>query len=176
MFNPKIEEALNKQVALEAMASAKYLAMASWCDKEGLEGSARFFYRQSDEERMHMLKLVHYINESGGHAIISGMDSPEVNFESIQQLFQKVYEHEQGVTASIHAIVRLSHAEFDYNTIDFLQWYVTEQREEEALMRNILDRISLIGDGPQNLFYIDKEVDRINLAKDKEAAAAPKKA
>lgn len=162
MLDEKITIALNKQIELEANSSAIYLAMASWCDKEGLGGCSQFFYAQSDEEREHMLKIIHYMNEMDGHAIIPAQKQPETNYESIQKVFKTVYAQEQTVTKSIHNLLNLSQEIADHSTILFLQWYVAEQREEEALVRDILDKIKLIGTGGQSLYYIDKEIDKIN--------------
>ncbi len=171
MLSEKIQEALNAQITLEATASANYLAMASWCDREGLNGCAAFFYAQSDEERMHMLKIVHYVNEMDGHALIPAVAKPQSEFESIQKIFQTVYEQEQEVTASINNLMSMSQNEHDHATTVFLQWYVAEQREEEAQVRDILDKIKLIGAGSQSLYYIDKELERIN--KQREATEDP---
>ena len=168
MISEKMEAALNNQIELEGYASFLYLAMASWCDKEGMEGCAEFMHRQSDEERMHMLKIFHYISEVDGYALTPQIKQPPHEFESVQAMFKSVYEHEQKVTNSINKLLGIAKQEDDYSTWNFLQWYVEEQREEEALMRTILDRIKLIGNGPQSLYYIDKEVRAIN----KEAAAA----
>jgi len=169
MISKKMEATLNKQIELECYASFLYLSMASWCDTEGLEGSARFMHRQSEEEREHMLRIFHYISEVDGHAIVPAIKKPPMKFKSAQAMFKLVYEHEQKVTASINTIVAQCYKENDYSTLNFLQWYVEEQREEEALMRTIMDRIKLIGTGPQSLYYIDKEIEKINKA---EAAAA----
>ncbi len=159
-----MEDALNKQIALEGYASFLYLSMASWCDKEGLQGCAAFMHRQSDEERQHMLRIFHYISEVNGHALAPAVAQPPHSFDSVHKLFEQVYAHEQKVTASIHELISLSYKDNDHTTLNFLQWYVTEQREEEALMRNILDRLKLIGDGPMSLYYIDKEIEKINKA------------
>lgn len=164
MLTKKIEAALNQQIALEGYASYLYLSMASWCDNEGLEGSAQFMHRQSVEEREHMLKLFHYISEMDGHALTPGIKQPPHEFESIVALFEQVYEHEKKVTKSIHELVALCYEEKDHTTFNFLQWYVEEQREEEALMRSIMDKIKLIGTGPQSLYFIDKEINKINAA------------
>lgn len=162
MVSEKIEKALNEQIGLEGYASFYYLAMASWCEDQGLEGCANFMHRQSEEERVHMLKLFHYINEMDGFAITPAIAQPPLKFDSVQEMFKLVYQHEQKVTQSIHSLVALSLEEKDHSTYNFLQWYVEEQREEEALMRTILDKIKLIGGGPQSLYYIDKELDKIN--------------
>lgn len=169
-ISKKMEAALNKQIALESSASYLYLSMASWCDREGLSGSAQFMHRQSEEERNHMLRIFHYISDVDGHALTPGISQPAHEFESVHSLFEEVYKHEQKVTASINELVDLCYKENDYSTLNFLQWYVEEQREEEALMRTILDKLKLIGKGPQSLYYIDKELDAVN--KEELAAAA----
>lgn len=166
MVSKTMEKALNEQMALEGYASFLYLSMASWCEREALEGCAKFMHRQSQEENEHMMRIFHYINEVDGHALVPAVAQPPHEFNTIQELFQQVYEHEQKVTQAIHNLVALSYDEKDHTTLQFLQWYVEEQREEETLMRTILDKIKLIGDGPQSLFYIDKEVDSINAMAD----------
>ncbi len=162
MISKKMEKALNEQIGLEGYASFLYLSMASWCDKEGLEGCAMFMHRQSSEERDHMLRLYHYLSEVDGHALTPAIKQPPHNFDSVQAMFEEVYSHEQKVTQAINKLVSLSYEEGDHTTMNFLQWYVSEQREEEALMRTILDKLKLIGDGPQSLYYIDQEIAKIN--------------
>ncbi len=172
MISASMEKSLNQQIELECYASFLYLAMASWCEKEGLEGCAAFMQRQSDEEREHMMRIFHYINEVGEHALTPGVKQPPHSWNSVQELLNEVYKHEQKVTASINLLVAQSYDEKDHATLNFLQWYVEEQREEEALMRTITDRIKLIGDGPQSLYYIDKELQKINDAELKAEAAS----
>lgn len=164
MISKKMEEALNKQIANEGYASFFYLSMATWCDNQGLQGCRNFLRRQSEEERMHMLKIFDYLSEVDGFALTPGIKEPPRQFESVRQVFEMVYAHEQEVTKSINLLVALAFKENDYSTQNFLQWYVSEQREEESLMRTLLDRIKLIGDGPQSLYFIDKEVEAINKA------------
>ena len=162
MISEKMAKALNDQIGLEGYASFLYLSMASWCDKEGLEGCANFLHRQSEEEREHMLKIFHYLTEVDQHALTPQIEQPPHEFESVQALFKQVYAHEQKVTQAIHQLVAVATLDNDYSTISFLQWYIEEQREEENLMRTILDKIKLIGNGPMSLYYIDKELDAIN--------------
>lgn len=164
MISKKMEEALNQQIAFEGYASFLYLAMSTWCDNKGLLGCAKFLQRQSQEEYMHMVKIFQYLSDVDGFAITPGIDQPPHEFDSVQEIFKSVYKHEQKVTKSINQLVTLSTEENDYATQTFLQWYVNEQREEEALMRNVLDRINLIGDGPQSLYFIDKEMEALNKA------------
>ena len=162
MLTKKIEDALNQQIGLEGYASFYYMSMASWSDNEGLEGCAKFMLRQSTEEHEHMMRIFHYVNEMDGFAKTPAIAQPPHTFESVQDMFQLVYAHEQKVTKSIHDLVALAYEEKDHSTVNFLQWYVEEQREEEALMRSILDKLKLIGSGPQSLYYIDMEIEKVN--------------
>lgn len=168
MLSPNIETALNEQIAIEAAASQKYLAMACWCDSQALEGSAAFFFQQSEEERMHMMKIVNYVLESGGSVTIPALEKPKADYLNIREVVDTAYASEKFVTKSIHKLVNLALSESDHGTNNFLQWYVAEQQEEEALMRKLQDKITLIGDGGQSLYYIDKAINQTG----KEAAAA----
>lgn len=162
MLSQKTLDALNQQIALESYSSSAYLSMASWCDHEGLEGCAKFFYAQAEEERMHMLKIIHYINDMDCHALVAAVEEPPRVFESIQALFQAVYQQEKKVTQSIYELVAITEKENDHSTNLFLQWYVAEQREEETQVRGILDKIKIIGTGGQSLYFIDQEIEKIN--------------
>lgn len=161
MLSKVIEAALNKQVKIEAESSQVYLAMACWAEVQGFEGVATFMYAHSDEEREHMLKLIKFINERGGHAQVSTLSAPPTEFGSFKDMFQKLFEHEVKVSASINDLVDVSLQEKDYATHNFLQWYVSEQIEEEALARNILDKINLIGDDKGGLYLFDNDVKQL---------------
>lgn len=132
MLKEKIEAALNNQIKIEAESSQIYLAMASWAETEGLGGTSQFLYKHSDEERMHMLKLVQYVNERGGKAIIPQLSQPEKNYKSLSNLFQTLLNHEIMVSGEINNLVDICLKEKDYTTHNFMQWYVAEQIEEEA--------------------------------------------
>lgn len=162
MISAKLVEGLNDQIEMEASASFLYLSMSIWAESKGLKGCASFLRRQSSEENMHMLKIIDYLLEVDQSPIVPSINKPESHFESIGALMKHVYEHEQRVTQSIFKLLEMCLKEEDFATHNFLQWYVTEQREEESLMREILDKIKLIGDGPQSLYYIDKELIDIN--------------
>jgi ferritin len=161
MLNKKVEKVLNEQIRVEAESSQIYLSMASWAEVKGLEGISNFMYKHSDEERMHMLKLVKYINERGGHAIISELKAPKTEFGTFQKMFKELYDHEQTVSESINELVHVTLEEKDYATHNFLQWYVAEQIEEEALARTILDKINLIGNDKGGLYLFDRDVQQI---------------
>jgi ferritin len=158
MLSKKIEGALNKQIETEALSSQFYLAMASWAETEGLNGTAAFLYRHSDEERMHMLKLVKFVNERGGHALIPSLAQPPKTFKDITFIFRTLLEHETKVTGEINKLVDICLREKDYTTHNFLQWYVSEQIEEEALARNLIDKLNLIGNDKGGLYLFDRDL------------------
>ncbi len=163
MLTNNMESALNRQIRVEAESSQVYLSMACWAEVKGLEGIAQFMYKHSDEERMHMLKLIKYVNERGGHAHITELSAPETEFGTFQKMFQKLYDHEIFVSKSINELVHVSLEEKDYATHNFLQWYVAEQIEEEALARTILDKINLIGNDKGGLYLFDRDVQLITV-------------
>jgi len=164
MLSNKIQKELNKQVEMEAQSSQFYLAMASWAETEGLNGSAHFLYKHSDEERLHMLKLVRYINERGGKAIVPALTKPPTKFKSLNSLFQTLLEHEVEVSNQINNLVDACLKEKDYTTHNFMQWYVAEQIEEEALARTIIDKLKLIGDDKGGLYLFDRDMENMNLS------------
>ena len=170
MLTKNMEAALNQQIRVEAESSQVYLSMASWAEVKGLEGIAQFMYKHSDEERMHMLKLIKYVNERGGHAFITELTAPETEFGTFQKMFQDLYDHEIFVSKSINELVHVALEEKDYATHNFLQWYVAEQIEEEALARTILDKINLIGNDKGGLYLFDRDVQMITV----ESAASDK--
>jgi len=158
MLSKKVEAALNEQIKIEAESSQVYLSMASWAENQGFEGVASFMYAHSDEERMHMLKLFKFVNERGGHAKVSSLDAPPSSFGSFKEMFQTLFDHEVMVSNKINNLIDITLTEKDYATNNFLQWYVSEQIEEEALARNILDKINLIGDDKGGLYLFDNDV------------------
>lgn len=163
-MNKNIEKALNKQIAMEAHAHYLYLSMASYYEVNAMEGIAEFFYVQAEEEKMHMMKLFRYVNEMDGHALVPSIEQLAHDFGEVLSTFKLVYEQEKHVTASINEIVELATIEKDHGTYNFLQWFVEEQREEESSIRTIIDKIKLIGDGPQSRYFIDREISAINVA------------
>jgi ferritin len=158
MVSPNIEKALNKQIRIEAESSQIYLSMACWAESKGFEGVAEFMFAQADEERAHMLRLLKYLTERGGKAIISELSKPSVDYTTPKQMFEEVLEHEVFVSNSINDLVSITFEEKDFATNNFLQWYVAEQIEEEATARTILDKINLIGDDKSGFYLFDKDV------------------
>jgi ferritin len=156
MLKKNIENICNRQVEREAFSSNLYLAMASWAETNGLAGVAEWLYNQSDEERLHMMKFIKYINERGGQAVIPAMKKPVLNFKSVEEMFMEVLKHEEFITSSINEIVALTLEEKDFNTHNFLQWFVTEQDEEEASVKTVLDKVRLVG--KNNMYQFDRDI------------------
>lgn len=160
-MNKKIENILNIQVDKEAFSSRLYLAMAVWAEINGLSGISEFLYTHSEEERMHMLKLVKFINERGGVAKISAIEKPKSEFNSVEELFSDLLNHEIMITNSINEIVHTCLKEKDFTTHNFMQWFVSEQMEEEALARTIMDKIKMIGEDKGGLYLFDRDINKI---------------
>jgi ferritin len=167
MLKKKVEDICNRQVEREAYSSNLYLAMAIWAETNGFAGVAEWLYAQAEEEKIHMLKFVKYIDERGGKAVIPAIKKPGAEYKGIEELFTEVLKHEEFVTASINEIVALTLEEKDFNTHNFLQWFITEQVEEEASVRAILDKIKLVG--KNNMYQFDRDIMGLRTA----AAATP---
>ncbi|WP_341651512.1 ferritin [Blattabacterium cuenoti] len=163
MLSEKIEKGLTKQLNRESESSQLYLYMASWVEKKGYEGICEFLYDHSNEERIHMLKLIRYINKRGGNVILDGGKKIiNITYVSIKELFMKLFEHEQKISREINFLVEISLQEKDYFTYNFLQWYVEEQIEEEALIKMILDKIELIGADKGGLYFFDNDMKKFH--------------
>lgn len=159
MLSKSVQEALNKQVAMEAESSQAYLAIASWAEiQPGLDGVTEFFYQQSNEERVHMLKLIRYINQRGGFAVVPPLAQPIITYQSLKRVFEEFMKHEVTVSESINELVGLSLSEKDFATHNFLQWYVSEQIEEEALARTMNDKLELVGDDKGGIYLFDRDI------------------
>tara|TARA_Y100000768_G_scaffold379241_1_gene354684 strand:+ start:1033 stop:1551 length:519 start_codon:yes stop_codon:yes gene_type:complete len=158
MLSKRIEQELNNQIFSEAESSQFYLAMASYAEVKGYNGVADFMYKHSDEERTHMLKLIKFVNERGGHAVVPALSQPPATFEGITEMFQTLLDHEVGITEKINHLVAITLEERDYTTHNFLQWYVSEQIEEEALARTIMDKLNLIGNDKGGLYMFDRDI------------------
>ncbi len=163
MLSQTIQEKLQSQIQKEASSSQLYLAMACWADVKGFSGVAKFLYEQSDEERIHMLKLVKFVNERGGHASIPALESPKKDFDSLKAVFKSILDHEIKVTESINEIITACLKENDHTTNNFMQWYVTEQLEEEQMARSIIDKLEMIKSDTSSLYLFDKELGAQNV-------------
>jgi ferritin len=158
MLKKEVLDKLNHQINLEHFSSNLYLSMSSWCKAKGLDGSAKFLADHSSEELEHMHKLFNYVNETGAQAIVSSIDGPDTEFKDIKDVFIQTYRHEQFITSKINELVELTLDKKDYASFNFLQWYVAEQHEEEALFKSILDKIDIVGLDGRGLHIVDKEI------------------
>ncbi|MGD1945839.1 MAG: ferritin [Croceivirga sp.] len=136
---------LNGQIKTEAHASAAYLAMASWCEQNGFFTSAKFFFKQSEEEREHMMKIFHFLVDTGGNPISPEISGINHEFSSIKDLFESALAHEIKVTEAIKNVIKKARQTVDITTEKFMDWFVLEQVEEENTIRDILDMIELTG-------------------------------
>lgn len=160
-MNATIEKLLNDQVKFEANASMQYLAMASWADASGYNGVAEFFYLQSEEERVHMTKLVKFINERSGKVIVPEIDKPQENYQTLNELFETFLKSEMFVTEQINHVIYECLQHKEYNVHNFMQWYVTEQLEEEAVARTLLDKLTIIGNDKSGHYLFDRDINTI---------------
>ncbi len=156
MLTKKVEEFCNRQIEREGYSSNLYLAMASWAENKGLAGVASWLYVQSDEERLHMLKFIKYVNERGGTALLPAFKQPPVKFKSVHDMFKDVLKHEQFISASINEVLAVANDEKDYATSNWIQWFVNEQIQEESSARIILDKLALAGES--GLYFLDRDI------------------
>ncbi len=156
MLPKKVEKILNDQIQKEDYSSQLYLSMASWAENKGFEGVSSWLYAQAEEERLHMLKFVKYVNDRDGVAVIPGLDTPPAGFGDVFEMFDKVLAHEKFISGSINEIVAACISENDFTTQNWIQWFVTEQIEEEASVKTIIDKLNLLG--KNNLYMFDRDI------------------
>ncbi len=155
MISDKLQKAINEQIKWELYSGYLYLAMAGYFLSENLDGFANFFFKQEIEERNHAFKFVHFLNEKGGKLELDTIEKPKNKFNSVENVFEIAYEHEQAVTQRIHSLLELAIKENDHSVASFLKWYVDEQVEEEATMDSILHKVKMIGNNPGALLMMD---------------------
>lgn len=158
MITAKLEEALNGQINKEMYSAYLYMAMSSHSKSIGLDGFANWFMVQYHEEMLHAMKIYEYVNSQGGKVKLKALEEPPSEFESPLDMFQKTLKHEQFITKSINDLMDMAISEKDHATSIFLQWYVTEQVEEEENDNEILAKLDLVGTDKAGLFILDKEL------------------
>jgi len=158
MLSDKMLKELNTQINKEMYSGYLYMAMSAHSDSLGLKGIANWFMVQYQEEFEHASRIYNYIQEQGGKVELLAIEKPQGEFKSPLAMFEKTLEHEKFVTKSINDLVDLAIKENDHATQIFLQWFVTEQVEEEANASEILDKLNLIGGEGNGLFMIDKDL------------------
>jgi ferritin len=158
MLNKKVCDALNKQLNNEIYSAYLYLSMSSYAGSIGLKGSANWFMVQYNEEMVHAMKFFNFINSRGEHTELAAIAAPPTEFKTLLEMFEQTLNHEQFITASINDLMDLALTEKDHATQIFLQWFVTEQIEEEENDRDIIGKLRLIGDNGQGLLMLDTEL------------------
>ncbi len=157
-MNKKVSEALVNQVNKEFYSAYLYLAMNQYFEDETMAGMANWMYQQFLEEQFHAMKMVKYLNSRGVKVDLQAIERPTIQWPSMVLVFDDVLEHEKSITASINKIQSLSVKEEDFATMNFLQWFIDEQIEEEENAANILKQLQLIGDNGYGLLMLDKEL------------------
>jgi len=158
MLNKKIENALNEQINKETYSAYLYQSLSAHSTFIGLNGIANWFQIQVQEEISHAQKIYSYINERGGKVKLKAIEQPPSEFDSVIIMFQETLKHEEFITNSINELMDLAIAEKDHASQIFLQWFVTEQVEEEDNVNEILSALKLIGDSGNGLRMFDKEL------------------
>ena len=158
MLNPKIEAALNSQINAELYSSYLYVSMSAYFDSHNLAGMANWMRIQAQEEVAHAVKFFDFVNERDGRVLLTQIEGPKTEWTSPLDVFEEAYAHEQKVTGLINDIVDLSLGEKDHASNAFLQWFVTEQVEEEAAAKTIVDKLKMIGDNPVALYMLDGDL------------------
>ena len=163
MISKNIQTALNKQLNAEFYSSYFYLSMSAYFEAKDLQGFAKWFRMQADEEYAHAMKIFDYVYQVGGEVALQKIDGPKTKWNSFLEVFKDTFEHEQKVTKSINTLVDLAQKEKDHATVNFLQWFVSEQVEEEATAQMNVKKMEMIGDSKSGLFMLDNELgSRIN--------------
>jgi ferritin len=166
-MDKKIEAAFNDQVNAELYSSYLYLSMANYFAAENLDGMAQWMRIQTDEERAHGMKFLDFINQRSGRVVLQQIDAPKIEWSSPLEAFQDAYEHECLISSKVNALVDLAVQEGDHAANTFLQWFVSEQVEEEANAQGIVDKLKMVGDNMMGLMMVDQQLGQ------RTAAAAP---
>jgi ferritin len=158
MISQKMQDAINAQINAELYSSYLYMSMAAYFETLNLSGMANWMTIQAQEEKFHADKFYHFLNERGGRVIFSAIDAPETEWDSPLAVFEATLAHEQKVTGLINDLMDLARSEKDHASEIFLQWYVSEQVEEESSADDIIAKMKLVKDHPQGLFMMDQQL------------------
>lgn len=172
MISGKLEKALNKHLNMELFSAYLYAAMAAYFEHKNLNGFANWMRIQAREEMGHALKFYTYIHDVGGRVELDAIAKPPVDYKSALAVFEDALGHEQTVTKAIYKLMDLALAESHHATSTFLQWFVTEQVEEEKVADDIVKRLQLVGNSPEGLFLMDRELGARTFAPDPTAGDA----
>ena len=158
MLSEKMQTALNNQLDAELYSGYLYLSMNAYFKSINLDGFANWMYYQAQEELTHGMKLYDFINQRGGQVSLAHIEAPPTQWDSPLAVFEATLEHEQKVTGLINDLMEVAVAERDHATQIFLQWFVSEQVEEEESVGGVLEQLKLMGAAEGGLFMIDREL------------------
>jgi len=158
MISKKVQDAFNNQINAELYSAYLYYSMQAYFEELNLDGFANWMNIQVQEELAHTAKFTKFINERGGRVIPKAIECPPIEWESPAAAFEATYVHEQAVSASINNLVDIAIAENDHASKIFLDWFVSEQVEEEASVNAVVQKMKLMKDSPHGLFMIDREL------------------
>ncbi len=164
MISEKMIDTLNNQVNAELYSAYIYLSMSAYFESVNLKGFAHWMRLQAQEEVIHGMKIYDFISERGGRVMLRSVDSPPTEWDSPLAAFEGAYAHEQKMTKMINDLANLAISEGDHATNNFLQWFISEQVEEEASANDIVQKLKLVGGSPQGLFMVDHELGQRTLA------------
>ncbi|MCH9813276.1 MAG: ferritin [Epsilonproteobacteria bacterium] len=157
MISEQMQDALNKQLQKEFYSAYLYLGMSAWCSENGLNGSAKWFMIQFEEEQMHAMKVYHYLLGQGNHIELLSVKPSKTQYDSLLSCFEQSLSHERAMTKSFNTLCDMALKEKDHATYTFLQWFVNEQVEEEATVGEVIGKLKLVGNG-NGLFMIDSQL------------------
>jgi ferritin len=158
MISKDMEKAINDQINKELFSAYYYLSMASYLENENFDGMATFMKAQAFEEMQHVNKFYNYVNEQSGRVILEAIEKPKSEYNSPEHVFELAYEHEKYVTSLINSLVALSLKENDFATKAFLDWFITEQVEEESTMDSIVNKFKMVGNNGHGLLMLDEQM------------------
>ena len=158
MLKPTIQDALNKQINEELFSAYLYLSMAAYFESTNLKGMARWMRFQTKEEMGHAMKFIDYVNERAGRVLLAAIKTPKTDWEGPADVFQDVHEHECRISGLINELADLALTEKDHATGTILQWFITEQVEEEATALDVVGKLKLVGDNGVAIFMLDAEL------------------
>lgn len=158
MLEKKVEAALNEQLSLELESAYVYLGMSAYCESTSLSGCAQWLRQQAEEEYGHAMRFYTFILDRGAQVELKALDASPTSYASVLQVFESSLEHERKVTTAINKLYELVNKEKDFASQAWLDWFVTEQVEEESTVGKIVDRLKMAGGKPEALLLIDKEL------------------
>jgi ferritin len=154
----KVGAAMNTQIAHELDSSYRYLAMSAWCDSQGLPGAAGWLRNQAQEELEHAMKFFDFLRARDGTIELQAIGKPPAEYPDVRAVFTAALNHERHITRLIHDLYALAGQEGDFASQQFLQWFLSEQVEEEENVGGVVDRLALAGDSGHGLLLIDQEL------------------